>query len=257
MEIAERSEFNLERRRILEKAPLCEGITPTRKQIVDFAVGNEKLRIIREQMDEDQQQGIISWVDLDGGDLDKLKEHGFKHAGIDSYLISPVSGQDWFSDHYFNCTAVVAIGRDANTGKEISFLSHQDPGYFIDGDDEKKENFSQALAGSLNELKLSSHDETIEVFLLGGNFDAANKGSDFNRQYLQSIDKLKDIVQRSVGFDPEVICGPNSRMGSETTITVETQDRNIWIERDDQASEFDESFQANDLDEIKNKWSCE
>lgn len=255
MLLKEKTQFNPEYKRILDKAPLCEDIMPSCKQIVDLAYGNRELESIRKLMDENQQKGVLNWVDFDGGDLDKLKEYGFKHSGAESYLISPVSEQDLFSDHYFNCTAVVAIGRDSATGNEISFLSHQDPRYFIDGDDKEKEKFSMALADSLKELKLRSQEETVEVFLAGGNFNIIDKGSDRNRQYMQSIDKLKQIIQEAVGFDPEVLCGPNSSMGSETIITVETQKRKIWIERDKQSPEFDESFQANDLAETEKKWS--
>jgi len=103
---------------IQEKARLHEGVTPMTREIVDMKEGNEELEDIQEGMEAD---GLIHSVDLDRadrGDLDELKDNGFKHGGVGSYLISPISERDWTSDHYFDCTGVVAIGKDKNTGKE-------------------------------------------------------------------------------------------------------------------------------------------
>ncbi len=237
---------------ILEKAPLREDVKLTEIQLVDINKGNEELEEMREDMEEDDE---IHYVDLDGGDLDMLKENGFRHDGIASYLISPISERDWTSDHYFNCTAMVAIGRDKETGKEISFLSHQDPAYFVDGDEEQINTFSRELKASMEGLKEKSQDGTVEVLLLGGNFSTTTDEADYkHHQYKKSIEKLRGIVHKSLGFDPKVLTGPNNRVGSETIVSVETQKRRVWVERSKQPPEFDQSYLANDLDKVEERW---
>lgn len=244
--------YKPEAKKIFEEVRLREDVEHINGQIVDSASSNEELEAVQEKMEDDDE---IYWVDLDGGDLDLLKENGFKNAGIDSYLISPIDERDWFSDHYFNCTAVVAIGRDANTEKEISFLSHQDPNYFIDGGKDKAEDFSLAIGDSLKELQARSQGDTVEVLILGGNFSTTYSGNDYYPQhYKQSIERLKQIIHDSLGFDPKVLTGPNNNVGSETIITVETQKRKVWIERSKQPSEFNQPYQANMFDKVEKKW---
>jgi hypothetical protein len=238
---------------IQERVHLREDIRPIERQIKKLADSDEKLEDIQDQMEDDDK---IHNVDLDGGDLDSLKKNGFKNDGIASYLISPISEIDWFSDHLLSCTGVVAIGKDKVTGKEISFLSHQDPGYFIDGEDDKPEIFSRELKESLEELKLRSQSDTVEVILLGGNYSNTYEKEDYQKKhYKQSIEKLRQIVHDSLGFDPKVLTGPNNKIGSETVITVETQKRKVWIERSKQPPKFDQSYMANSLSEKEEEWS--
>jgi hypothetical protein len=237
---------------IRERVYLREDILPINRQLEDYGTDNEEYGDLMEQVMDD-----INNVDLENGDLDALKENGFKTSGFGSYLISPIGEGIWHSDRYFNCTAVVAIGRDANTGKEISLLSHQDPRYFADGGAEKSGIFSRELSESLKELKARSQNDTIEVLLLGGNYNINAKEEDEgyqHRHYKQSIEKLRQIVQETLEFDPKVLAGPNNNVGSEMVIIVETQKRKVWIERTNQPSEFDQPYMANALNEEENKW---
>lgn len=236
---------------IQEKAPLLKDIEPINSQLEKYGTGNEEYEDLLEQVEEG-----VNNVDLENGDLEKLKENGFKTSGYGSYLISPIGEGLWHSDRYFNCTAVVAIGRDKENGKEISFLSHQDPNYFIDGSSDKVEKFSQELKDSLEELKSKTEENTVEVIFLGGNYDNNYQGDDQykNEHYKQSIEKLRGIVHDSLGFDPKVLTGPNNNIGSETVVIVETDKRKVWVERTNQPSEFDQSYMANSLDEKEAKW---
>jgi len=247
------AEFNPEANNVpQEQVHLREGIPVISGEIVDTAKGNPELEALRERMDED---GETHWVDFEGGDLEALEAEGFKDAGVESYLISPIGERSWFSDRYMSCTGVIAIGRDATTGKELSFLSHQDPNYFVEGDKDKRETFSRALDDSLKELGTRAEKDSIEVLLVGGNFNPAASVRDYTHdQYKKSIQKLRQIIQQSMGFDPKVLTGPNYSVGSETVVVVETQKRKVWIDRDKQPSEFDQPYQANDVDEVEKKW---
>jgi hypothetical protein len=235
---------------IMERVELRPGIPVMTPKIVDFSKGSRQLESIQKRMEE---EGASTWVDYDGGDFSALEKEGFKHAGQGSYLISPIGEKSWFSDNYIDCTAVVGIGRDATTGKEISFLSHQDPNYFIDGSEEDARRFSQVMTDSLRELVERSEPGTVEVSLLGGIYDPNDKSPDYKHgRYTKSIAKLRQIVHDSLGFDPTVLVGP-SNIGS-TDIIVETQKRNVWVQRDKQPKAFNDPYQANDLEKTEHKW---
>ncbi|MCX6717290.1 MAG: hypothetical protein NTU76_01265 [Candidatus Taylorbacteria bacterium] len=85
-----------------------------------------QIKVSAESLDEDLPDTL--WIDFDYGED---KEKGIKSAGPETYVISPITEQNLFSDKYMNCTGTVGIGRDKISGKEISFISHQDPDYFI------------------------------------------------------------------------------------------------------------------------------
>ncbi len=236
-----------DKKNILERVPLRHDIPPITRELVDAAEDDEECKSLEEE-------GII-WVDFEGGDLTALEEKGFKLAGPHSFLISPSRENNWCSDHYFNCTGVVAIGRSKKTGKEISFLSHQDPRYFIDGNYEESQIFKQALQDSLEELKHECEEGTIEVSLVGGNFNSTATAADYRHEhYRQSIEILREIVQESMGFDPTVLTGPNNRIGSGTDIVVKTQNRKVSILRNEQPSAFDLPYQANEFDTVAKTW---
>jgi len=236
-----------------EELKLREDIPSIEKQLSRVDRENEELQIIQEDIEEMEDN---HWIDFEGGDLDKMEENGFKHGGPDSYLISPISEKNWTSDHYFNCTAVIGIGRDINTEKEISFMTHQKPEYFVDGTPEQLENFARELSDSLKELKEKSQENTIEITLSGGNFSKTYSGDDFqNHHYQESIKKINQIVKDSLGFNSKVIAGPNNNVGSETVVTVETQKRKIWIEKTEQDDKFNQSFQSNNIEEMVDEWN--
>src|SRR3989344_1434835 len=68
------------------------------------------------------------------GNSRELTNKGFRNHGDYSYVISTIDKQDKFSDGFRNCTGLLVAGQDKNTGENISFLSHEDPGYFLSSD---------------------------------------------------------------------------------------------------------------------------
>jgi len=203
-----------------------------------------------EPQEDDESEPL--WIDFDAGP--PLEDDGTKHDGPNTYLISPISERDLFSDKNINCTAVLAIGRGKITGKEIAVISHQNPEYFVDGEPEKTERFTTDLKARLNDLKQQSEEATVEVILLGGNYDPKDPGSEKSVQYRKSIDLLAKVVQETLGFDPNVLTGPNLRPGG-TDIHVATQARKIFIERAEQPPASEEAYPARMLAEEASKWS--
>lgn len=245
------SNFNPEINKIVkERVELRPDIEPMIVEIVDPSEVNDELEAVLDNTQDDNS----TWVDYDGGDYQALSENGFKHNGEGSYLISPIDEKDWFSDKYIDCTATVGIGRDVMSGKEVSFLSHQDPNYFIDGGEEQSEEFVQSLKDSLIELNAKCEPGTVEIVLLAGIYDSTNQDPDYKHdRYTRSIMKLREIIQDTLGFDPTVVAGP-SNTGS-TDVIVQTQKRKIFIQRDKQPEDFDKPFQANNLEQVEGDWN--
>jgi len=226
-----------------ESSHLREGIDPIDRQMVH---GEEEIEAIME--------GAI-WLDYDGGDLEELAREGGKHAGTNTYIISPIDERDVFADKYLDCTGVLVIGRDAQTGQEISFVSHQDPKFFIDGGDTRAEQFAKDLSGSMEEMNRRSLEGTIDAVLLGGKYDTTDALSKVSVHYRKSIEFLGRIVQEKLGFDPKVIPGSFEGYGCSLDATIQTQTRKIWIDKNaEHLPELEELYQANDLKATEEKW---
>ncbi len=60
-----------------------------------------------------------------------LRRLNLLHGGEDTYAFSVIDERDKFSESLCDCTGLVVAGMDKPTGKNISFLSHQDPKQFL------------------------------------------------------------------------------------------------------------------------------
>ena len=163
------------------------------------------------------------WVDYDFGDD---PEKGIISGGPESYVISPVTSENLFSDKYLNCLGTIGIGRDAITGKEIAFISHQDPEFFLNRGPEQTKKFETDFKNIINDLVAQSQEGTIEIILFGGNDTPDDPAAKKSVDYTKSIELLKGFVQETLGFRPTVIQGPNRR-GGAIDATVFTAERKI------------------------------
>lgn len=170
---------------------------------------------------------LFLWVDFNYGEE---PEKGIKDAGLNTYVISPVTEQGLFSDKYINCTGVVGIGRDKVSGKEIAFISHQDPEFFVNRGEEEREEFLADLKEAIDELQARSEDATVEVVLFGGNSDPTNAASKKSVDYRKSIEILTAALRKCLGCSPTILEGPNLDEGG-IDVTVFTQERKISIGR--------------------------
>lgn len=174
---------------------------------------------------EDEREDTL-WIDFLSGD----DAEGIKSAGEETYVISPITEQNLFSDKYLNCTGAVGIGRSKASGKEIAFISHQDPKYFIDKGPEYSEKFRKDLEETLRALMDQSETGSVEVVIFGGNIDPANAESEKTIEYRKSVDILNSIIRDVTGRDPAVMSEPNPDKGA-IDVTVTTQTRKISIDR--------------------------
>ncbi len=179
-------------------------------------------------------------------DLDK---QNFRNAGYESYVISTIDGANKFSKSFKNCTGLVVSGVDKATGKNISFVSHEDPGYFLEGR-ENKNKFIRDLEHQLREFKERSVEGTIDAVIVGGNYF---RRGDYRMDYLGSIELLSEEVSKFLGFKPLVMTGPKTAHGSDN-IFFDNENKRLYIVRPEVGDETTESYMPNEIDKQKKKW---
>ena len=167
------------------------------------------------------------WLDYDDGED---AEKGIMGAGPDSYVISPISKQNLFSNKYINCTGALGIGQDKISGEQVAFISHQDPEFLLHKGTEASAKFLTDMKATLNDLVTRSEENTVEVVLFGGNDDPMDPASKKTVDYKKSIEMLKRSVQDVLGYEPVIIDGPNHLAGA-IDITVSVKERKIFIGR--------------------------
>jgi hypothetical protein len=193
------------------------------------------------------------------------------NTGPKTYVISPIDTKDKYSADFLDCTGVVAVGIDKKTGKNISFMSHQNPDFFLN-DEEKQIKFRKDLIQKLKELKEQSLPDTIDVAIVGGNEDNTPKkipdenfrlGIDDETKFLkdkysnykESITILNNSIAKVLEFSPVVLTGLNSSTSTESgannalDIYLDNKNRRLYMVRARQESKYNESFLAKDVDE--------
>ena len=179
---------------------------------------------------------------------EQLKKQEFKNAGVDSYVISPVDNLDKFSEKFMDCTGVVIAGQDKETDESISFMSHQDPLYFLENSG--KEQFVKDLTERLNELKERSAARTIDAVVIGGNY--IRNDDEFKTNYLKSIKLLSAKISEVLGFEPVIITGPKLKGGED--IFYNNKNRKLFIKRPHVGDRTSESFLPRDIEKKKKEW---
>lgn len=168
-------------------------------------------------------------VDFEGSP-EKLKENNFLNGGYETYVLSPIDGLDKYSRKFFDCSALIVAGVDKTTGKNISFLSHQDPKRFLI---DKKEDFLRDLRLRLSEVKEVCKPGTIDVVLVGGNYfdEYLHRKKPLGKQnYLDSISLLSEEVEKVLGLRPRIINGPKE-VGGHDSVYYENENRLLHLMR--------------------------
>lgn len=137
--------------------------------------------------------------------LETAEEKGFLH-GTESghYYISAINERDKFSENYYICTGIIVAGIHKDSGKNISFMTHQSPGGFLRIDRDK---FIGDLQQRLRELKEMCKEGTIDAVIVGGKSSNADK-----QDYLDSVELLSTEIAKTLGFEPLVINGPQTSL---------------------------------------------
>jgi hypothetical protein len=179
------------------------------------------------------------------GHPDLLDKQDIKNAGYGTYAISPVDEKPKFTENLWNCTSIVAVGREKETGKEISILTHQDPSIFLK--EKGKKLFFVDLEDRLGEFKEKCLKGTIDIVIAGGNL--REKAPE---EYEKSIEALSSTVEGLFGFKPTVIVGPKE--SGMDNIYLDTQNRRLYVVRPENSKLHNEVFKPDQIDEMKKKW---
>ncbi|MCK9351729.1 MAG: hypothetical protein WCT49_05160 [Candidatus Paceibacterota bacterium] len=182
---------------------------------------------------------------------ENLTNRNYKNPSEDSYVISPVNDKDKISRSYRDCTGIAVSGVDKETGKNISFLSHQDPKYFLS--EQNTDAFFKDLEGQIAELKKQCLPGTIDAVIFGGNYYVGRKGGKFSKNYIGSINILSTKISPLLGFTPAVITGPKTGDGGES-IYFDNENRRLYIVRLRVGDSGTESYMPADIKDQEAKW---
>ncbi|MFA5987214.1 MAG: hypothetical protein WC797_01000 [Candidatus Paceibacterota bacterium] len=204
------------------------------------------------------------------GEVKELESHGFKTPSVDrSYAISPVDSKNKVSKGLVNCTGVVAIGLDSTTGETISFMSHENPRYFLDGNRAQVMDFINDLCDTLEEIKARSEKGTVDASIVGGNYfsDIDGRGRkpvSFARRYVSSIKLLSSKIEKVLGFRPTVITGPKTFVDPRgDMVYLDNNNRRIYLVRPQIGEKVGDkiignnttsSYDPKNIDQEKEKW---
>ncbi|MCA9363139.1 hypothetical protein KC851_02375 [Candidatus Kaiserbacteria bacterium] len=174
--------------------------------------------------------------------LDNGKEH--------LVIISGIDDNSKFSKRFYNCTGVIGVGIDSLTGENVSFLSHQDPNYFLksetDGD-----KFMHKISDKFTELKQRSVPQSVDIVIFGGR-SVLDQPED-NADYHQVIDLLADEVVQTFGFQP-VVFQPKSDKRGATAVYLDTQARRMYLLQREDEHRSGSAFNAQDLSDKEQEW---
>lgn len=195
------------------------------------------------------------FVDLYGNE-EILRQKNYIKEGDEEYVISPVNFNNKLSKNFCDCTGAVTVGLDKKSGLNISFMSHQNPDYFLEI---KREQFVLDFESRLTEIKDRCESGTIETVLFGGRYAKVRQYEDghpdrdaFIQEYVDSINLLTNSVCKELGFYPEVIVGPKFSSASDT-VAFDTKNRRLYLTRHNK-KDFVKSFNSKNLSTVAENW---
>lgn len=204
---------------------------------------------------KDIREGKILSVGF-GYPKELLDELNIKNGGEDTYVISPVDERSKESSAYYNCTGLIVSGKEKGTGKEISFLTHQNPIKFLN---EAKDEFVKDLESGMREIHERCEEGTIDAVVFGGNYFSLSSYGDKvtidNQEYIQSIELLNAEVSKVLGFSPLVMTGPKDTPDCES-VMYDTQNRRLFMVKpwESDTKNFG-SYHPKDIGEQIPKWN--
>lgn len=197
-------------------------------------------------------------IDLPNESIQNVTE-GSLHSGEETYVISDISSTDKASFELYDCTGIIAVGVDKETGENISFLSHQTPESLLYDDETIIEKFKRDLKNRLSQLNDRSKPNSIDIVVFGGNFlpptaniSVTKTERDYIGNYKKSIRLISGIVEGELNFEPLVIVGPKKNLG-EDSVFLKTDKRRMYLNRNREKTNI-ESFLPSQLDEVGSEW---
>jgi hypothetical protein len=231
--------------------------------IYDFKENSDIIRKIYRPDDNDTIENVDYFAKHED-----LVERDFKNAEDRSYVISPVNGKDKISRTFENCTGAAVSGSDKKTGKNISFLSHQDYRYFLPNKffpvHPHADRFVEDMERQMSVLKEQCIPGTIDAVIFGGNYAIGDEKKDrwaeiqsneaFRVAHVRSIDLLASKISEVLGFEPVVITGPKTG-GGDDEVYYDNENRRLYIIRPSVGDSSAESYLPKDIKKQEEKWT--
>ncbi len=191
------------------------------------------------------------FIDIDSS-KEKLVENKLLNAGEKTYVISEINDSDKFSKKFHRCTGLVVSGIDKITGKNISFVSHQDPFAFLLEDNKK---FKKDIETRMEEMKKRCKEGTVDAVVVGGIFytDAELDNFQVMETYKASIDLLGKETSHILGFEPAVINGPKTSRIIGDDIYYDNENRRLYFLRP-KVNTDTKDFKPNEIQQEEEKW---
>ncbi len=205
---------------------LKEGVKPIMVSIGTMA--QHHLKVTDADFSPDREvENNITHVDF-YDKKESLDKQNMDNAGEYTYAMSPIDETSKSTLDLFSCTSIVAVGNDKKTGKDVSFLTHQNPAEFLR---DKKYDFLDHLVSKLNDLKERSEEGTIDIIVAGGNVRGALEVPP-GEEYRGSVALISSAVLKVFGFTPRIIAGPKPIPKPEHAL-FDTKRRRLYIIREE------------------------
>ncbi len=185
-------------------------------------------------------------------DKSSLKKKNFLNAGELTYVISLVDSNDKFTKGLYNCTSAIVVGTDQKTGKNISFITHQNPNEFLL---EKRKKFIKDFEKRMKEISRMCVPKSIDAIILGGNYfeevsQGNKKAKTFAENYVESINLLSSEVEKKLKFKPSIINGPKVSLGGDD-VYFDNKNRRVNFIRPEDVNSNTQSFTAEEFEKQK------
>lgn len=263
--------MNFEHRKpiiLLKNEHLEEGVKPIIGGIYDKNNIDKETQSFLNNLKKDADFVNFIYTEKD------IKENKMYNSGKLSYVISFCNEKNKYSENYLDCTGVVIVGKDKETGKNISFLSHQNPDFFIKYK-EGRLKFKADLDKSIDDLISKCKQGTIDAIIFGGNKQDVSENipdENFNQgidnideylkgpfdEYVKSVKYLNYIIKQKIGFSPVVISGPNDNFETNNhslNIYFDNNNRRLYILKPKQEnSDKNEAFEVSNIEEQMKKF---
>jgi hypothetical protein len=187
--------------------------------------------------------------------IDEKRKQGFFVDDSGDYIISPINAKGKVSLGYLFCTGVIGAGREKETKENIAFISHQMPDVFLPGAFEH-DRFVADFSARITELKQKAVPGSIDVVILGGEYYENDK--EYEKDYVDAINLLRNEVKKVLEFDPVVITGPKYHKDGgkrkDEGAFFDTANRRLYLSRPETGDATSESFMPDDIISQRKKW---
>jgi hypothetical protein len=171
---------------------------------------------------------------IDFTSSDAVKEtRGQLSQGESTFVISGINSLNKLSLDFYDCTGLIAVGKDKKTGENKSFACHCPPYSKPSLEKEEYKKLQSDLLDRLIQLRLMSEEGTVDVVVLGGLTIGDSNYACGSDEYKFMMDLYKSCVTTSLGFNPISVGGPKLDLivGGSDHVYFDNKTRRLYLLR--------------------------